>query len=149
MWPGPQRTWWNPQQRAWQLENRATLGWPYHYSLVMLVLLCLWEFPESLIHLLLYSFFPYGFRMCLFYRRMDDMKASTLAQAVELFGGRRWSTKPQPWDISKDAEKPNTLSISNTKKKKKILMRVEVTCLLSIQPNHLGPLYNLHNHKLF
>lgn len=23
----------------------------------------------------LYSFFPYGFRMCLFYRRMDDMKA--------------------------------------------------------------------------
>jgi len=56
----------------------------------------------------------------------------TLAQAVELFGGRRWSTRnPSPGTSAKSAEKPNTLSISNTKKKKKILMRVE--CYLFIK----------------
>lgn len=55
----------------------------------------------------------------------------TLAHAVELFGGRRWSTRnPSPGTSAKNAEKPNmqrnnTLGISTTKKKKKILMRVE------------------------
>ena len=55
----------------------------------------------------------------------------TLAHAVELFGGRRWSTRnPSPGTSAKSAEKPNvqrnnTLGISTTKKKKKILMRVE------------------------
>ncbi|KAL0616221.1 1-phosphatidylinositol 4,5-bisphosphate phosphodiesterase epsilon-1, partial [Plecturocebus cupreus] len=53
----------------------------------------------------------------------------TLAHAVELFGGRRWSTRnPSPGTSAKNAEKPNmqrnnTLGISTTKKKKKILMR--------------------------
>ncbi|XP_004680665.1 PREDICTED: 1-phosphatidylinositol 4,5-bisphosphate phosphodiesterase epsilon-1 [Condylura cristata] len=55
----------------------------------------------------------------------------TLAHAVELFGGRRWSTRnPNPGTSAKSAEKPNmqrnnTLGISTTKKKKKILMRGE------------------------
>ncbi|XP_069316127.1 1-phosphatidylinositol 4,5-bisphosphate phosphodiesterase epsilon-1 [Eulemur rufifrons] len=55
----------------------------------------------------------------------------TLAHAVELFGGRRWSTRnPSPGMSAKNAEKPNmqrnnTLGISATKKKKKILMRGE------------------------
>ncbi|XP_019494639.1 PREDICTED: 1-phosphatidylinositol 4,5-bisphosphate phosphodiesterase epsilon-1 isoform X2 [Hipposideros armiger] len=55
----------------------------------------------------------------------------TLAHAVELFGGRRWSTRnPSPGTSAKSAEKPsvqrnNTLGISTTKKKKKILMRGE------------------------
>lgn len=54
----------------------------------------------------------------------------TLAHAVELFGGRRWSTRnPSPGMSAKNAEKPNmqrnnTLGISTTKKKKKMLMRV-------------------------
>lgn len=54
----------------------------------------------------------------------------TLAHAVELFGGRRWSTRnPSPGTSAKNAEKPNvqrnnTLGISTTKKKKKMLMRV-------------------------
>ncbi|XP_062070079.1 1-phosphatidylinositol 4,5-bisphosphate phosphodiesterase epsilon-1 isoform X1 [Lepus europaeus] len=55
----------------------------------------------------------------------------TLAHAVELFGGRRWSTRnPSPGTSAKNAEKPNvqrnnTLGISTTKKKKKMLMRGE------------------------
>lgn len=55
----------------------------------------------------------------------------TLAHAVELFGGRRWSTRnPSPGTSAKSAEKPNmqrnnTLGISATKKKKKMLMRGE------------------------
>ncbi|XP_036192443.1 1-phosphatidylinositol 4,5-bisphosphate phosphodiesterase epsilon-1 isoform X1 [Myotis myotis] len=55
----------------------------------------------------------------------------TLAHAVELFGGRRWSTRnPSPGTSAKSAEKPNmqrnnTLGIGTAKKKKKILMRGE------------------------
>ncbi|KAF3827775.1 hypothetical protein GH733_001010 [Mirounga leonina] len=55
----------------------------------------------------------------------------TLAHAVELFGGRRWSTRNPSLGIStKSAEKPsvqrnNTLGISTTKKKKKTLIRGE------------------------
>jgi phosphatidylinositol phospholipase C epsilon len=50
---------------------------------------------------------------------------------VELFGGRRWSTRnPSPGTSAKNSEKPNvqrnnTLGINTTKKKKKILLRVE------------------------
>lgn len=61
----------------------------------------------------------------------------TLAHAVELFGGRRWSTRnPSPGTSAKSAEKPNmqrnnTLGISTAKKKKKILMRVD--CYLFIE----------------
>ncbi|ETE61693.1 1-phosphatidylinositol-4,5-bisphosphate phosphodiesterase epsilon-1 [Ophiophagus hannah] len=55
----------------------------------------------------------------------------TLAQAVELFGGRRWSTRnASSGNLAKSIEKPgvqrnNTLGISATKKKKKVLMRGE------------------------
>ncbi|XP_044791248.2 1-phosphatidylinositol 4,5-bisphosphate phosphodiesterase epsilon-1 isoform X3 [Bubalus bubalis] len=60
------------------------------------------------------------------YQEDGRYEGPTLAQAVELFGGRRWSTRnPSPGTSAKSAEKPNTLSISNTKKKKKILMRGE------------------------
>lgn len=54
-----------------------------------------------------------------------------MAHAVELFGGRRWNARnPSPGMSAKNAEKPsmqrnNTLGISTTKKKKKMLMRVE------------------------
>uniref|UniRef100_A0A8C6XMK8 Phosphoinositide phospholipase C n=1 Tax=Naja naja TaxID=35670 RepID=A0A8C6XMK8_NAJNA len=55
----------------------------------------------------------------------------TLAQAVELFGGRRWSTRnASSGNLAKSIEKPgvqrnNTLGISAAKKKKKVLMRGE------------------------
>ncbi|XP_048361248.1 1-phosphatidylinositol 4,5-bisphosphate phosphodiesterase epsilon-1 isoform X3 [Sphaerodactylus townsendi] len=55
----------------------------------------------------------------------------TLAQAVELFGGRRWSLRnASPGNLTKGPEKPsvqrnNTLGISTAKKKKKMLMRGE------------------------
>lgn len=53
-----------------------------------------------------------------------------MAQAVELFGGRRWSTRnTNTGTLTKSTEKPsvqrnNTLGISAAKKKKKVLMRV-------------------------
>ncbi|KAG8135422.1 hypothetical protein E2320_008445 [Naja naja] len=56
----------------------------------------------------------------------------TLAQAVELFGGRRWSTRnASSGNLAKSIEKPgvqrnNTLGISAAKKKKKVLMRVGI-----------------------
>ncbi|XP_036742233.2 1-phosphatidylinositol 4,5-bisphosphate phosphodiesterase epsilon-1 isoform X4 [Manis pentadactyla] len=66
-----------------------------------------------------------------FYQEDGRYEGPTLAHAVELFGGRRWSTRnPSPGTSAKSAEKPNaqrnnTLGISTTKKKKKILMRGE------------------------
>lgn len=68
----------------------------------------------------------------------------TLAHAVELFGGRRWSTRnPSPGTSAKSAEKPsvqrnNTLGISTTKKKKKILMRVECYLFIKHQTKSSG-----------
>lgn len=65
------------------------------------------------------------------YQEDGRYEGPTLAHAVELFGGRRWSTRnPSPGISAKSAEKPsmqrnNTLGISTTKKKKKILMRGE------------------------
>lgn len=77
----------------------------------------------------------------------------TLAHAVELFGGRRWSTRnPSPGTSAKSAEKPsvqrnNTLGISTTKKKKKILIRVE--CYLwRLRPNHPALSYGRQHQKL-
>ncbi|XP_052042434.1 1-phosphatidylinositol 4,5-bisphosphate phosphodiesterase epsilon-1 [Apodemus sylvaticus] len=65
------------------------------------------------------------------YQEEGRYEGPTLAHAVELFGGRRWSTRnPSPGMSAKNAEKPsmqrnNTLGISTTKKKKKTLMRGE------------------------
>ncbi|KAL4841733.1 hypothetical protein H8958_013779 [Nasalis larvatus] len=65
------------------------------------------------------------------YQEDGRYEGPTLAHAVELFGGRRWSARnPSPGTSAKNAEKPsmqrnNTLGISTTKKKKKILMRGE------------------------
>ncbi|XP_033622233.1 LOW QUALITY PROTEIN: 1-phosphatidylinositol 4,5-bisphosphate phosphodiesterase epsilon-1 [Fukomys damarensis] len=65
------------------------------------------------------------------YQENGRYEGPTLANAVELFGGRRWSTQnPSPGTSAKNAEKPsmqrnNTLGINTTKKKKKILMRGE------------------------
>ncbi|XP_054428851.1 1-phosphatidylinositol 4,5-bisphosphate phosphodiesterase epsilon-1 [Pteronotus mesoamericanus] len=65
------------------------------------------------------------------YQEDGRYEGPTLAHAVELFGGRRWSTRnPSPGTSAKSTEKPNmqrnnTLGISTTKKKKKILMRGE------------------------
>lgn len=65
------------------------------------------------------------------YQEDGRYEGPTLAHAVELFGGRRWSTRnPSPGMSAKNAEKPNmqrnnTLGISATKKKKKMLMRGE------------------------
>ncbi|XP_007535682.1 1-phosphatidylinositol 4,5-bisphosphate phosphodiesterase epsilon-1 isoform X2 [Erinaceus europaeus] len=65
------------------------------------------------------------------YQEDGRFEGPTLAHAVELFGGRRWSTRnPSPGTSAKSTEKPNmqrnnTLSINTTKKKKKILMRGE------------------------
>ncbi|KAM8780622.1 1-phosphatidylinositol 4,5-bisphosphate phosphodiesterase epsilon-1 isoform 2-T2 [Rhynchonycteris naso] len=65
------------------------------------------------------------------YQEDGRYEGPTLAHAVELFGGRRWSTRnPSPGTSAKSAEKPNvqrnnTLGISTAKKKKKILMRGE------------------------
>ncbi|XP_036024173.1 1-phosphatidylinositol 4,5-bisphosphate phosphodiesterase epsilon-1 [Onychomys torridus] len=65
------------------------------------------------------------------YQEDGRYEGPTLAHAVELFGGRRWSARnPSPGVSAKNAEKPNmqrnnTLGISTTKKKKKMLMRGE------------------------
>ncbi|XP_073760523.1 1-phosphatidylinositol 4,5-bisphosphate phosphodiesterase epsilon-1 isoform X3 [Callorhinus ursinus] len=65
------------------------------------------------------------------YQEDGRYEGPTLAHAVELFGGRRWSTRNPSLGISaKSAEKPsvqrnNTLGISTTKKKKKTLIRGE------------------------
>ncbi|XP_007639651.1 1-phosphatidylinositol 4,5-bisphosphate phosphodiesterase epsilon-1 isoform X1 [Cricetulus griseus] len=65
------------------------------------------------------------------YQEDGRYEGPTLAHAVELFGGRRWSARnPSPGMSAKNAEKPgmqrnNTLGISTTKKKKKMLMRGE------------------------
>ncbi|KAL4699132.1 hypothetical protein H8959_011789, partial [Pygathrix nigripes] len=65
------------------------------------------------------------------YQEDGRYEGPTLAHAVELFGGRRWSARnPSPGTSAKNAEKPsmqrnNTLGISTAKKKKKILMRGE------------------------
>uniref|UniRef100_A0A8C8VJT2 Phosphoinositide phospholipase C n=1 Tax=Pelusios castaneus TaxID=367368 RepID=A0A8C8VJT2_9SAUR len=65
------------------------------------------------------------------YQEDGRFEGPTLAQAVELFGGRRWSARnTSPGALTKSTEKPsvqrnNTLGISTTKKKKKVLMRGE------------------------
>ncbi|KAL7990471.1 hypothetical protein Chor_013901 [Crotalus horridus] len=63
------------------------------------------------------------------YQEDGRYEGPTLAQAVELFGGRRWSTRnASSGNLAKSIEKPgvqrtNTLGISAAKKKKKVLMR--------------------------
>ncbi|XP_074152018.1 1-phosphatidylinositol 4,5-bisphosphate phosphodiesterase epsilon-1 isoform X3 [Sminthopsis crassicaudata] len=65
------------------------------------------------------------------YQEDGRFEGPTLAHAIELFGGRRWTTRnTSPATLSKSVEKPivqrnNTLGISANKKKKKILMRGE------------------------
>ncbi|XP_069467442.1 1-phosphatidylinositol 4,5-bisphosphate phosphodiesterase epsilon-1 isoform X2 [Ambystoma mexicanum] len=65
------------------------------------------------------------------YQEDGRFEGPTLAQAVELFGGRRWSARnPSTASMTKSSEKPsvqrnNTLAISTAKKKKKVLMRTE------------------------
>ncbi|NXJ67513.1 PLCE1 phosphodiesterase, partial [Rostratula benghalensis] len=65
------------------------------------------------------------------YQEDGRFEGPTLAQAVELFGGRRWSTRStSTGTLTKSTEKPgvqrnNTLGISTAKKKKKVLMRGE------------------------
>ncbi|XP_060624716.2 1-phosphatidylinositol 4,5-bisphosphate phosphodiesterase epsilon-1 isoform X2 [Anolis sagrei] len=65
------------------------------------------------------------------YQEDGRYEGPTLAQAVELFGGRRWSTRnTSPGNLMKSVEKPgvqrnNTLGINTVKKKKKVLMRGE------------------------
>ncbi|KAM4030222.1 1-phosphatidylinositol 4,5-bisphosphate phosphodiesterase epsilon-1 isoform 4-T4 [Anomaloglossus baeobatrachus] len=65
------------------------------------------------------------------YQEDNRFEGPTLAQAIELFGGRRWSAKnTSTGTLTKSAEKPNvqrnnTLGIAAAKKKKKVLMRGE------------------------
>ncbi|NXS93744.1 PLCE1 phosphodiesterase, partial [Jacana jacana] len=65
------------------------------------------------------------------YQEEGRFEGPTLAQAVELFGGRRWSARStSTGTLTKSTEKPgvqrnNTLGISTAKKKKKVLMRGE------------------------
>ncbi|XP_072481727.1 1-phosphatidylinositol 4,5-bisphosphate phosphodiesterase epsilon-1 isoform X1 [Notamacropus eugenii] len=65
------------------------------------------------------------------YQEDGRFEGPTLAHAIELFGGRRWTTRnTSPATLSKSVEKSvvqrnNTLGISANKKKKKILMRGE------------------------
>ncbi|KAK9400707.1 1-phosphatidylinositol 4-5-bisphosphate phosphodiesterase epsilon-1 [Crotalus adamanteus] len=65
------------------------------------------------------------------YQEDGRYEGPTLAQAVELFGGRRWSTRnASSGNLAKSIDKPgmqrtNTLGISAAKKKKKVLMRGE------------------------
>ncbi|OPJ84487.1 1-phosphatidylinositol 4,5-bisphosphate phosphodiesterase epsilon-1 isoform B [Patagioenas fasciata monilis] len=65
------------------------------------------------------------------YQEDGRFEGPTLAQAVELFGGRRWSARnTSTGTLTKSSEKPsvqrnNTLGISTAKKKKKVLMRGE------------------------
>ncbi|XP_040290665.1 1-phosphatidylinositol 4,5-bisphosphate phosphodiesterase epsilon-1 isoform X3 [Bufo bufo] len=65
------------------------------------------------------------------YQEDNRFEGPTLAQAIELFGGRRWSAKnTSTGTLTKSTEKPNvqrnnTLGINAAKKKKKVLMRGE------------------------
>ncbi|XP_064572366.1 1-phosphatidylinositol 4,5-bisphosphate phosphodiesterase epsilon-1 isoform X1 [Zonotrichia leucophrys gambelii] len=65
------------------------------------------------------------------YQEDGRFEGPTLAQAVELFGGRRWSARSTgTGSLTKSTEKPNvqrnnTLGISTAKKKKKVLIRGE------------------------
>ncbi|NXP12606.1 PLCE1 phosphodiesterase, partial [Thinocorus orbignyianus] len=65
------------------------------------------------------------------YQEDGRFEGPTLAQAVELFGGRRWSARStSTGTLTKSTEKPgvqrnNTLGIGTAKKKKKVLMRGE------------------------
>ncbi|XP_053161906.1 1-phosphatidylinositol 4,5-bisphosphate phosphodiesterase epsilon-1 isoform X2 [Hemicordylus capensis] len=65
------------------------------------------------------------------YQEDGRYEGPSLAQAVELFGGRRWSTRnTNPGNMNKSVEKPsvqrnNTLGIGTAKKKKKVLIRGE------------------------
>ncbi|XP_041117060.1 1-phosphatidylinositol 4,5-bisphosphate phosphodiesterase epsilon-1-like isoform X3 [Polyodon spathula] len=61
--------------------------------------------------------------VCL-YQEEGRYEGPTLAQAIELFGGRRWNARnTSTGSLSKGSEKPNIQRISTTKKKKKRLMR--------------------------
>ncbi|XP_056386208.1 1-phosphatidylinositol 4,5-bisphosphate phosphodiesterase epsilon-1 isoform X8 [Hyla sarda] len=65
------------------------------------------------------------------YQEDNRYEGPTLAQAIELFGGRRWSARnTSTGTLTKSTEKPNmqrnnTLGINAAKKKKKVLMRGE------------------------
>uniref|UniRef100_A0A8C3R3P8 Phosphoinositide phospholipase C n=1 Tax=Cyanoderma ruficeps TaxID=181631 RepID=A0A8C3R3P8_9PASS len=65
------------------------------------------------------------------YQEDGRFEGPTLAQAVELFGGRRWSARNTgTGSLTKCTEKPNvqrnnTLGINTAKKKKKVLIRGE------------------------
>ncbi|XP_031761806.1 1-phosphatidylinositol 4,5-bisphosphate phosphodiesterase epsilon-1 isoform X3 [Xenopus tropicalis] len=65
------------------------------------------------------------------YQEENRFEGPALAQAIELFGGRRWSTRnTSTGTLTKSTEKPNvqrnnTLGINTAKKKKKVLMRGE------------------------
>ncbi|XP_075072536.1 1-phosphatidylinositol 4,5-bisphosphate phosphodiesterase epsilon-1 isoform X2 [Mixophyes fleayi] len=65
------------------------------------------------------------------YQEDNRFEGPTLAQAVELFGGRRWSTRnTSTGTLTRSTEKPNvqrnnTLGLNTAKKKKKVLMRGE------------------------
>ncbi|XP_066475456.1 1-phosphatidylinositol 4,5-bisphosphate phosphodiesterase epsilon-1 [Tiliqua scincoides] len=65
------------------------------------------------------------------YQEDGRFEGPTLAQAVELFGGRRWTARnTNPGNLTKSVEKPgvqrnNTLGINTAKKKKKVLIRGE------------------------
>ncbi|XP_069095949.1 1-phosphatidylinositol 4,5-bisphosphate phosphodiesterase epsilon-1 isoform X2 [Pleurodeles waltl] len=82
------------------------------------------KFPDQRLHWLRKQYVSLYQEDCRF-------EGPTLAQAVELFGGRRWSTRnPSGGSLTKGTEKPsiqrnNTLAISTVKKKKKVLMRGE------------------------
>ncbi|RXN01136.1 1-phosphatidylinositol 4,5-bisphosphate phosphodiesterase epsilon-1 [Acipenser ruthenus] len=61
--------------------------------------------------------------VCL-YQEEGRYEGPTLAQAIELFGGRRWNARnTSTGTLSRGSEKPNIQRISTTKKKKKGLMR--------------------------
>ncbi|KAG8435246.1 hypothetical protein GDO86_013265 [Hymenochirus boettgeri] len=65
------------------------------------------------------------------YQEDNRFEGPTLAQAIELFGGRRWTTRnTSTGNVTKSTEKPNmpknnALGINTAKKKKKVLMRGE------------------------
>ncbi|XP_078499513.1 1-phosphatidylinositol 4,5-bisphosphate phosphodiesterase epsilon-1 isoform X2 [Lissotriton helveticus] len=82
------------------------------------------KFPDQRLHWLRKQYVSLYQEDCRF-------EGPTLAQAIELFGGRRWSTRTASGgSLTKSTEKPsiqrnNTLALSTVKKKKKVLMRGE------------------------
>lgn len=132
-----------PSRESWQLENRAT--WVAKSLFLRGCLFQLWGFTGC------HNVFTCPFlavSLCVQHvvllQEDGRYEGPTLAHAVELFGGRRWSTRnPSPGTSAKSAEKPNmqrnnTLGISTTKKKKKILMRVECSLFMKHQTQAPG-----------